>query len=245
MAARLREDAGKAGEIPAETFHHARTRNYAASLANGEILVYLAADAFPASENWLRALLANFEDEKVGAVYGRHMPKAGSSFERKDALGALYGEERVVKEPATRQRLGYRYYLMSTVNAAIRRNVWAATKFPEELKVFEDLGIAKRILDAAGKSSMSLRRASITRTNIRRWGSSRGTSTSDIRSGSWGSGTRAPRRRLLQDAWKLVRRKVARIRRKWERTKSAGFAEPGPGEVGGDVPGIKRKISAA
>src|SRR5690348_4537714 len=40
-------------EIPAGSFHHARTRNYAASLTKAEILVYLAADAFPVTENWL------------------------------------------------------------------------------------------------------------------------------------------------------------------------------------------------
>jgi rhamnosyltransferase len=37
------------------------------------------------------------------------------------------------------------------VNAAIRRDVWESTGFPEELKIFEDVGIAKRILDAGWK----------------------------------------------------------------------------------------------
>jgi rhamnosyltransferase len=134
--------------VPTGTFHHARTRNYAAELARGDILVYLAADAFPATEHWLGALVRNFEDPRVGAVYGRHLPKPGSSLEREGVLEAVYGEKRLVKDPATRQQLGYRYYHMSTVNAAIRRAVWGETKFPEELKVFEDLGIAKRILDS-------------------------------------------------------------------------------------------------
>lgn len=200
-------------EIPAKAFHHARTRNYAASLANGEILVYLAADAFPTSEHWLRALLSNFEDEQVGAVYGRHFPKKGSSFEREDALSAVYGEERVVKEPASRRRLGYRYYHMSTVNAAIRRGVWAATKFPEELKVFEDLGIAKRILDRGWKivyepaASVYHSHQHTTLGLFRRY--------FDIgftfrQLGIWNEGTKAS---LLQDGWKLVRRKVARFDR--------------------------------
>ena len=133
--------------IPDGTFHHARTRNHAASLARGEILFYLAADALPAKRNWLDSLLANFNDERVGAVYGQQLPRPGSSYERQDALGAVYGQERLVKDPAARAQLGYRYYHLSTVNAAIRRAVWQATRFPEELKVFEDLGIAKRILD--------------------------------------------------------------------------------------------------
>lgn len=138
-------------EIPPASFHHARTRNYAASLANGEFLVYLTADAVPVTTNWLRNIVCDFEDPQVGAVYGRHLPKPGSSLEREETLGAIYGEKRLVKEPGTRERLGYKYYHLSTVNAAIRKDVWEKTKFPEDLKVFEDLGIAKRILDGGWK----------------------------------------------------------------------------------------------
>ena len=79
------------------------------------------------------------------------MPRPGSSAEREDALDIVYGEKRIVKDPAHRNGLGYRFYHFSDVNAAMRRSVWEATCFPEDLKVFEDLGIAKRILDAGWK----------------------------------------------------------------------------------------------
>jgi len=138
-------------EIPAEEFHHARTRNYAASLTSGKYLVFLSQDAIPASRRWLEAMLRNFEDGTVGAVYGRQVPKAGSTSERHDALSTMYGTERVVKDASSKESLGYRYYHFSDANAAIRREVWEATRFPEELKVFEDLGIAKRILDGGWK----------------------------------------------------------------------------------------------
>ena len=138
-------------EIPPEDFHHARTRNFAARLAQGKILVLLSQDAIPASENWLESMIKNFNDPKVGAVYGRQCPKPGSSLERRQALDAVYGDVRVVKDPAHRNGLGYRFYHFSDANAAIRRDVWEKTQFPEELKVFEDLGIAKRILDSGWK----------------------------------------------------------------------------------------------
>jgi rhamnosyltransferase len=67
--------------------------------------------------------------------------------ERQHALGTLYGPDRVVKDLQSRDQLGYRYYHFSTVNAAIRRDAWEATRFPDDLKVFEDVAIAKRILD--------------------------------------------------------------------------------------------------
>jgi rhamnosyltransferase len=138
-------------QIPPERFHHARTRNFAAGLAKGEFLVFLSQDAIPAIDTWLAAMLGNFRDNTVGAVYGRQVPKPGSTVERQCALNALYGDERLVKEPVTRDKLGYRYYLFSDANSAIRTEVWRTTRFPEELKVFEDIGIAKRILDGGWK----------------------------------------------------------------------------------------------
>jgi rhamnosyltransferase len=138
-------------QISPRDFHHARTRNYAASLAQGKILVFLSQDAIPASDAWLTSLALNFEDPKVGAVYGRQVPKRGASVEREDALDAVYGEAKLVKDGSSGNSMGYRFYHFSDANAAIRRDVWDAERFPEQLKVFEDLGIAKRILDRGWK----------------------------------------------------------------------------------------------
>jgi rhamnosyltransferase len=134
--------------IPPETFHHARTRNYAAGLAKGEVLVFLSQDAIPASDTWLAALLSNFNEPAVGAVYGRQLPKAESGLERRSAFAVMYGGARIVKMPMDGVGLGHKYYHFSNANSAIRRRVWEATRFPDELKVFEDVGIAKRILDS-------------------------------------------------------------------------------------------------
>ncbi|MFZ0806459.1 MAG: glycosyltransferase [Candidatus Sulfotelmatobacter sp.] len=137
--------------IPAETFHHARTRNFAATLATGQILTFLSQDAVPASDHWLASLIANFADPGVGAVYGRQIPRPESLAERRDTFDTIYGTQKIIKDPAHRNPLGYRFYLFSNVNAAIRRDVWEATRFPENLKVFEDMGIAKRILHGGWK----------------------------------------------------------------------------------------------
>lgn len=138
-------------QIPPESFHHARTRNFAAGLARGEILVFLSQDAIPSSPQWLQSLVSNFDDPKVGAVYGRQLPRPESSSERQEVLDAVYGAEKMIKDPAQRNGMGYRFYHFSDANAAIRRAVWEKTRFPEDLKVFEDLGIAKLILDSGWK----------------------------------------------------------------------------------------------
>ncbi len=137
--------------IPPDQFHHARTRNLAANLTRGRILIFLSQDAIPVDDGWLSAMIANFDDTTVGAVYGRQLAKVGSSQERRDVFDTIYGDKKIVKDPANRNGMGYRFYHFSDANAAIRRSVWATVRFPENLKVFEDLGIAKLILDSGWK----------------------------------------------------------------------------------------------
>ena len=138
-------------QIRPEEFHHARTRNFAASLGSGAIIVNLSGDAVPASDTWLQELVANFEDPSVGAVYGRQLPKSASTTERHDTYDAIYGEQRIVKDPANRNEIGFRFYHFSDVNSALRRSMWESIPYPENFKTFEDLAIAKSILDAGWK----------------------------------------------------------------------------------------------
>jgi rhamnosyltransferase len=138
-------------QIRPEEFHHARTRNFAASLGTGAIIVNLSGDATPASDTWLQELLANFNDPSVGAAYGRQLPNPVSTLERQDTYDTIYGDQRIVKDPAHRNELGYRFYHFSDVNSALRRSMWESIPYPEDFKTFEDLAIAKRILDAGWK----------------------------------------------------------------------------------------------
>jgi rhamnosyltransferase len=138
-------------KICPEAFHHAQTRNLAAELSSGEILIFLSQDAVPTSDLWLSKMISNFDDPRVGAVYGRQLADAEAPAERKETFDVIYGNQKLVKDPSHRNELGYRFYHFSNVNAAIRRTVWKSTRFPEDMKVFEDLGIAKRILDHGWK----------------------------------------------------------------------------------------------
>jgi len=191
-------------QIPAGSFHHARTRNYAAGLASGEFLVYLAADAFPASEGWLESLLEPFADREVAAVYGRHLAKEGATLERCATLATIYGESPLVKDRSRKRELGHRCYHFSTVNAALRRAVWEQVNFPE-VKVFEDVAIAKRLIEAGWKIAYEPRAAVYHSHNhepdklLKRY--------FDIgvmwrRLGLWDRDFRAS---LVRDAWRLVR----------------------------------------
>jgi rhamnosyltransferase len=66
-------------QIPNSEFGHGKTRNLAARLARGEFIAYLTHDAIPASESWLRELLAPMRDTAadIKAVMGKQIPRAG------------------------------------------------------------------------------------------------------------------------------------------------------------------------
>lgn len=64
--------------IPNREFGHGRTRNFAAGMAAGEIVVFLTQDATPLCSTWLVHLLTPFEgDPTLGAVFGRQQPRPG------------------------------------------------------------------------------------------------------------------------------------------------------------------------
>lgn len=65
-------------EIPNREFGHGRTRNLAASLAHGEVVVFLTHDATPADPSWLRHLVEPvLDDGTVAGVFARQKPRSG------------------------------------------------------------------------------------------------------------------------------------------------------------------------
>jgi glycosyltransferase involved in cell wall biosynthesis len=133
-------------EIAPGEFHHARTRNLAATVTSSKYLVFLSGDAFPADKGWLSALLRNFDDADVAAVYGRQLPKEDATPERVFFMQHRYGTERLVKSATNNGTGKYLLYQFSNVNSAIRREVWERTPFPEDINAYEDFSFAIQVL---------------------------------------------------------------------------------------------------
>lgn len=74
-----RHPAVRLHQIPNSQFGHGKTRNLAARLARGEFIAYLTHDAIPASDGWLRELLAPLRDTAadIKAVMGKQIPRPG------------------------------------------------------------------------------------------------------------------------------------------------------------------------
>ena len=67
-------------DVPPAEFSHGGTRNLLMERTAGAHVAYLTDDAVPASDSWLRELLAGFDDAPdVGLVYGPYVPRPDSS----------------------------------------------------------------------------------------------------------------------------------------------------------------------
>lgn len=57
-------------QIPSEQFNHGETRNLGVSHSSGEFVILTVGDAKPYDNNWIKNLLAGFDDIKVAGVCG-------------------------------------------------------------------------------------------------------------------------------------------------------------------------------
>src|SRR5205807_2588160 len=67
-AQRAAELGARVDEIPAEEFVHGATRNRAARLSRGDVLVFTTQDAVAADERWLASLVAALGEDGVAGV---------------------------------------------------------------------------------------------------------------------------------------------------------------------------------
>jgi rhamnosyltransferase len=78
-------------EIPAAEFHHGETRNLAASLAEGDKLVFTTHDAYPIGEDWLARLVAPLDDSGIAGAYGRQIAHLDARPPEQFFLDFVYG----------------------------------------------------------------------------------------------------------------------------------------------------------
>jgi len=117
-------------------FTYGGALNTGCDRARSDVLVSLSADAEPADADWLAKLTDSLSESRIAGVYGRQIPKPGTSpLERRDIL-TCYGLHR---------KLQSKDYFFSNVNSAIKREVWERTKFSKTLPAAEDWHWAKRV----------------------------------------------------------------------------------------------------
>jgi rhamnosyltransferase len=132
--------------IPAEEFHHGATRNLAASLARGDVLVWTTHDAYPENDQWLALMTAPLREPGVGGVYGRQLAHHDATPPERYFLDFLYGPESRVQRAASVHELTMETTLFSNANSAMPRALLERFPFAEDVLIAEDQDWSRRVL---------------------------------------------------------------------------------------------------
>lgn len=153
----VRQAGARLIEIPSASFGHANTRNQAATLANGDILVFMVQDAEPLAENWLYRLIEPLVGDQADAVSVRAIPRADadlhgrwSAWSFDHYLGFTHDSLRCGQDypdldqldPTTRRQLAH----LDNVCLAIGRSLFERFRFHG--RYAEDLDLGLRLLQA-------------------------------------------------------------------------------------------------
>jgi rhamnosyltransferase len=145
-AERAQELGATVHEIPASEFVHGATRNLAARLSSGEVLVFTTQDAVPASEHWLARLVAALNGDGVVGAYGRQLPHENATPPEQFFLDFMYGPSPRTQRLGGIEELSFEQTLFSNVNSAIPRSVWEANPFRDDVTMSEDQEWSRRML---------------------------------------------------------------------------------------------------
>ncbi len=134
-------------------FDHGGTRQWALEeLCRAELVVFLTHDAILAGPESLAELIAAFDDPKVGAAYGRQLPRARAGAIEAHARLFNYPEAGRVKSLADAAELGIKTAFLSNSFAAYRRSALLDVGgFPSNVIMCEDTYAAARLLMAGWK----------------------------------------------------------------------------------------------
>jgi len=131
-----------------------------ASQAQGHYLVFLSEDAVPVDQSWLEMMIKNFQnDAQVAGVYCRQLPRPDDPpLVRRGVETSRAGLSRKeIKFIENRKDYDslpplqkYFFCNFDNVASAMRKDVWEKYPF-EETYFAEDLGWAKRVLEAGYK----------------------------------------------------------------------------------------------
>lgn len=137
--------------IPADTFNHGGTRQWAVDefATDKEIAVFLTQDAVIESNRTIPALLETFRDPQVGAAFGRQLPHTGAGLFESHAAMFNYGPTSSTRTIGDAEDLGIKTAYLSNSFAAFRVSALLEIGgFPNHLILGEDVYAAAKLLSA-------------------------------------------------------------------------------------------------
>lgn len=121
-------------------FDHGKTRNYAASLATGDYILYMTDDAVPYDDKLLYNLLIGFDDERVAISTARQVAKADAKFTEKLVREFNYKDETYIRSIDTENIYGIKNYFVSNACTMYEKKIFdALLGFKENIPLNEDM----------------------------------------------------------------------------------------------------------
>lgn len=137
--------------IPQADFNHGKTRNMAAQLASGEVLVFLTQDALPQDSYWLGALtdpLTQASEAAIAGAFARQIAPEDAPAKERFARAFNYPDTPRVKHWHDVNELGIKTFFFSNVASAFQRDAFEEVGgFPDTI-LNEDMLIAAKLLRA-------------------------------------------------------------------------------------------------
>lgn len=133
-------------------FDHGGTRTAAGKSSNSWIVIYLTQDALPADNETIENLIRPFEDNTVGAVYGRQLANPDANPFAAHLRLFNYPDASYVRSLSDRKRCKIKTPFLSNSCTAYRRSALEETGwFREKLILGEDTYAGARLLLAGYK----------------------------------------------------------------------------------------------
>ncbi len=141
--------------IDRREFDHGATRDRGIAKATGDVVVLLTQDATPASVEWLPALVACYDDPRVGAAYCKQIPRPDCNpfIARRLREWNAGRDDRLVQECASAAEFEalepmarLRTCAYDNVAGSVRRTAWAAVGGFGTRAFGEDVAFGKRLI---------------------------------------------------------------------------------------------------
>jgi len=130
-------------KIEKKDFSHGGTRNYGASIAIGDKIVFVTQDAIPSDEKWLENLISPFTDPKVVATFSRQIARNNAVPMEKFFYSQMYPSK---SHHLTEKNIMFQGILFSNASSAVRKSFIMNNPFAEDILMSEDLEWARRVL---------------------------------------------------------------------------------------------------
>lgn len=138
-----------AGEYPCkivniakDEFTFGRSLNRGCEAASGDYFVFVSGHCIPESKKWLKHLLEPLRNDSAVYSYGRQIGGNGSRFSETQLFEKHFPPISKIPQDG---------FFCNNANAALRRDVWNANRFNEELTGLEDMQLAKRLVEQGMK----------------------------------------------------------------------------------------------